>query len=62
MSNNFLFDTGVKKKKQKFSNICELKTHDTRKTILLIKFEEYSCVRKRVINFYIFYTFALQMV
>ena len=45
--------------KFKFSNICKLKTHSTRKTeTLLIKFEECSCVRKRVINFYVFYSFV----
>ena len=32
-------------------NICELKSYDTRKKILFIKFEECSCVRKRAINF-----------
>ena len=45
--------------KFKFSNICELKTHYTRKTeTLLIKSEECSCVRKRVINLYVFYSFV----
>ena len=42
--------------KFKFSNICKLKTHDTRKRSLLIKFEEYRSVRKRIINFHVFYT------
>ena len=35
----------------KFFNICELKTNDTRKKTLLIKFEECSCGRKRAIEF-----------
>ena len=44
--------------KFKFCKICELKTLDTRKTILFIKFEECSCVRKRVISSYVFHTFV----
>ena len=44
--------------KLKFSNICELKTHDTRKTTTLAKFEECSCVRKHAISFYVFYSFV----
>ena len=41
--------------KFKFSNIYELKTHVTRRTTLLIRFEECSCVRKCVINFCFLY-------
>ena len=37
--------------KFEFFNICELKSYDTRKKILSIKFEECSCVRKRAIIF-----------
>ena len=38
--------------KFKFSNICEFKTYDNRTKTLLIKFEEFSCVRKREIIFF----------
>ena len=43
----------------KFSNISELKTYDTRKKILLTKFEGSNCVEKvkRAIIFLFFYTF-----
>ena len=33
-----------------FSNICELKTYNTRKKTLISKFKECSCIRKRAIN------------
>lgn len=47
--------------KFEFSNINELKTYDTRKTILPIKFEGCSCVRRRSVNCFVFHTlFCLQ--
>ena len=47
--------------KFEFSNGNELKTYDTRKTILPIKFEECSCVRRRAVNCFVFHTlFCLQ--
>ena len=39
--------------KFEFFNICELKSCDTRKKTLSIKFEECSCVRKRAIIFFL---------
>ena len=43
----------------KLSNICELKTYDSRKKTLLIKFEECSYVRKRtIIIFFVFHAFV----
>ena len=37
--------------KFEFFNICELKSYDTRKKTLPIKFKECNCVRKRAIIF-----------
>ena len=42
--------------KFEFFYICELKSYDTRKKTLSIKFEECSCVKKHAIIFFVFHT------
>ena len=46
--------------KLEFFNICELKSYDTRKKTLSIKFEKWSCVKKRAIIFLFFIPFLIK--